>query len=79
MPKPNTQEKGYVTCIQCSNARFMRWFENPVIAYCNEEHERMVAESQRICPLFKPSGNPNPDIIHFDHYEDNQLDGIINV
>ena len=38
----------------------------------------MVAETQRICSLFKPSGNPNPGITHFDHYEENQLEGIIN-
>ena len=78
MPKPNVQEKTYVSCLHCAHAQFMQWFNNPIVAYCYEEHTRMVAETQRICSLFKPSGNPNPEITHFDHSEENQLEGIIN-
>jgi hypothetical protein len=78
MAKNNTQEKTYVSCLHCAHAQFMRWFNNPIIAYCFEEHTRTVAESQRICSLFKPSGNPNPEITHFDHYEEGQFESIID-
>ena len=55
----------------------MQWFQNPVVAYCRERCERVVAEAPRYCPTFAPSGIQNPEIHHFDHYELNQIDDII--
>jgi len=72
----NNAPKVFVSCLQCAHGHFMQWFANPIVAYCDERHERMVACSQRICSDFKESRNPKPEITHFDHYELGQADYI---
>ena len=57
-----------IRCIDCKNADFMQWFDNPIIAHCHEYEERMVAESKHLCADFIPSGVKSPVIQHFDHY-----------
>lgn len=60
----------FVKCIGCTHGTYMQWFKNPIIAECNALGERMVAESRRICKLFKPSGIANPEVKHYDSYDD---------
>ena len=69
MPSKNNSERDFVRCIDCRKATFMQWFENPVIALCKDQNERLVAASRRLCRGFVPSGNANPEIQHFDHYD----------
>ncbi|MCR4994474.1 MAG: hypothetical protein K6A32_03710 [Bacteroidales bacterium] len=57
-------------CITCKNGRFMQWMENPVIAYCNILRERFVAECDRQCKFYTPTTSESKEIIHYDHYED---------
>ena len=54
----------------------MQWFTNPIIAYCHTLKQKQVAESRRICKHFVPSGNPEPEIVHYDHYEKKESRGI---
>lgn len=61
-------ESQFVKCIDCKHARFMQWFQNPVIAVCLTHNERQVAEAKRLCHTFAPS-NKEPDIQHFDSYD----------
>ncbi len=63
--------KTLARCIRCKHSTLMQWFENPVVAECKTLHERFVAECDRQCKFFEPSGNDQPDITHYDHYEDN--------
>ncbi|MBO4906485.1 MAG: hypothetical protein J5486_05565 [Bacteroidaceae bacterium] len=60
----------FVRCIDCIHGSFMQWFENPIIAQCDVFKERMVAQSRRLCKDYVPSGKSNPEVTHFDHYED---------
>ena len=46
----------------------MQWFENPIVAECNYNNERYVAEARRICKIYEYVNNPNPTIQHFDSY-----------
>lgn len=73
MAKTNSTDKNFVCCMKCSHGIFMQWFSNPIVAFCTCKHERMVAESMRICPNFKPSPNPAPEIVHFNSYEEDQI------
>ena len=68
----------YVRCQDCSNAIFMQWFDNPVVAYCFERRDRQVAQSERLCTFYKPSGNSHPEVAHFDCYENGQTDELIH-
>lgn len=52
----------------CKHAKFMQWFENPIVAECNYNNERYVAEARRICKIYEYVNNPNPTIQHFDSY-----------
>ena len=70
------EDDEFVQCLQCSHANFMQWFTNPIIAYCHTLKQKQVAESRRICKHFVPSGNPEPDIVHYDHYEKKESRGI---
>jgi len=69
MATKSNNEKKFVQCITCKHGEFMQWFQNPVIAYCHLREEKMVATSRRLCPLYSPSGQQEPEIKHFDHYE----------
>lgn len=69
MATKNYPEREFVRCIDCKKATFMQWFENPVIALCSDQNERLVAASRRLCRGYVPSENPNPDVQHFDHYD----------
>lgn len=62
--------KKLARCYDCQYATLMQWVENPVIAHCKILHERFVAECDRQCRSFKPSEIPNPEITHYDFYED---------
>ena len=73
----NNIEQAPITCLACKNGVFMQWFKNPVVAYCRDREERVVAEAPRYCRAFEPSGNPNPEIHHFDRYELHQIDDLI--
>lgn len=64
------ENEEFIRCIDCIHGTFMQWFENPIIADCNALNERMVAQSRRLCKEFEPSGNSNPEITHYDHYEE---------
>ena len=57
-------------CFLCKHATLMQWMENPIIADCKLRHERLVAMSDHQCVLFEASNNPEPEISHYDHYED---------
>lgn len=74
MAKPTST---FINCLECKNGIFMQWFENPIIAYCCDRRERMVAQAPRTCPFFKPSGITDPEIHHFDTYENHQIDALI--
>ena len=58
--------------MNCKNATFMQWYENPVVAYCSVVRERLVANSKRVCKMFVASGVANPEIEHHDDYRDEQ-------
>lgn len=74
----SNSEKVFVRCLDCAHGRFMQWFDNPIVVYCREDCQRTVAETRRICHLFKPSGIKEPEITHFDRYEEGQCNFIIN-
>lgn len=59
----------FVKCISCTHASYMQWFENPIIADCHILHERMVAESKRVCKLYNKSSITNPEVTHYDSYQ----------
>lgn len=42
-----------VRCINCKNAKLMRWFKNPIIAECTTTGEREVAEQKRFCDRYQ--------------------------
>ena len=67
-------EKEFICCLECKHGIYMQWFENPIVAYCRELHERVVAQAPRNCALFKPSLIENPEIHHFDRYEKRQVE-----
>lgn len=60
----------FVKCIDCTHAKFMQWYNNPIIAECDTFKERMVAESRRICKSFIPSAVSNPEVTHYSSYDD---------
>ncbi len=65
-------DKGFVHCVNCTHAKFMQWYENPIIAECDIYHERMVGEAHRICRHFQSSGITDVNqlvIQHFDSYD----------
>lgn len=66
----NKDSKTLARCFRCKHAVFMQWLENPIIADCQIRHERFVAMIDRQCPLFEPSYIEEPEITHYDHYED---------
>ena len=70
MASKNTSEREFVRCLECRYATFMQWFENPIVAQCSQLEERMVAQSNRICKLYSPSGNQHPEVKHFDSYDE---------
>jgi hypothetical protein len=45
----------------------MQWFENPVVALCDINNDRQVAEAKRQCKWFEASAE-EPVIEHFDSY-----------
>ncbi len=61
-------ESSFVKCIDCKHAKFMQWYENPIIAECMLHKERQVALAKRLCSLFAPS-NAEPEVLHFDSYD----------
>lgn len=77
MAVTRNNDKDFVCCMSCSRGIFMQWYENPIIAYCRVKKERMVAESRRICQSFSPTVDANPEIHHFDTYEEGQLSFLI--
>lgn len=77
MAKTVNTNREFVSCLDCANGVFMQWFNNPIIAYCKKREERMVAESLRICPLFKQSLVLEREITHFDDYIEGQVLPII--
>ena len=58
--------------MNCKNATFMQWYENPVVAYCSVLKERLVANSKRVCKMYAASGVANPQIEHHDDYHEEQ-------
>lgn len=70
-------DKDFICCLECKHGIFMQWYQNPIVAYCREFHERMVAQAPRTCPLFKPSGIENLEIHHFDRYEKHQAEDFL--
>ena len=62
--------KSLARCFRCKHAVFMQWLENPIIAECQIRHERFVAMIDRQCPLYEMSYIEEPEIAHYDHYED---------
>ena len=63
------KERDLVCCLDCANATFMQWMQNPIVAHCTSSDERQVAESRRLCKNFK-ARNTEPQITHYDHYDD---------
>ncbi len=61
-------ESSFVKCIDCKHAKFMQWYENPIIAECLLHKDRQVALAKRLCPMFTRS-NADPEIQHFDSYD----------
>jgi len=64
-----SKDSNFVKCINCRHAKFMQWFENPIIAYCKLFHQRQVAEAKRNCRDFVPSNIKDPEITHYDSYD----------
>lgn len=65
------EPKKMIRCIECANGKFMQWFDNPVVCECSIRTViRFVANARKICSDFKPSNNPNPEITHYDTYEE---------
>lgn len=62
--------KAPIKCFLCKHATLMQWMENPIVADCKLHHERFVAMSEHPCTQFEASGIPEPEIIHYDHYEE---------
>ncbi len=67
-------EKEFVSCVSCARAILMQWFQNPIVAFCKEKQERVVAQSRRVCSDFEPNPDPSPEVRHFDCYDDHQVD-----
>ena len=68
----------FVCCLECRNGIFMQWFSNPIVAYCRELRERVVAQAPRNCSFFMPSGIENPEIRHFDSYQKRQVEDYLS-
>lgn len=68
----NKDSKAPIRCFLCKHATLMQWMENPIIADCDCRHERFVAMSDQMCPLFIASSNPDPKIMHYDQYEEDE-------
>ncbi len=64
--------KRLAQCIKCKHSTLKQWMENPIIAICHIRHERFVAACDRQCTFFELSGNPNPEITHYDEYEEEE-------
>lgn len=60
-------ERDFVQCIRCKHGKYMQWFENPVVALCDINNERQVAEAKRQCKWYEASAE-EPVIEHFDSY-----------
>ena len=70
MASKTGSEREFVRCLECRHATFMQWYENPIVAQCEQLNERMVAQSKRVCKLFSPSGNKDPHVTHYDNYDE---------
>lgn len=68
MPVKDKNNIGFVQCINCRKADLMQWFNNPVVAHCNETDERQVAEANRICKEYQQSLEKK-EIRHFNSYD----------
>lgn len=58
-----------IRCLDCANATYMQWFNNPIICDCKAYEERFVAEARHNCDEYEQRTTP-PIIQHFDKYED---------
>ena len=65
----------FVKCMFCKNAgAYYQWQQNPVIAQCKITKERQVALTKRICKFYAPSESENPEIKHFESYDEQPED-----
>lgn len=70
MALKNSSEREFVRCMECRHATFMQWYENPIVANCSQLGERTVAQSNRVCKLFAPSGTAHPAVTHYENYDE---------